>query len=35
MKDLKKILTIQSLILIMLVTGSCSENFLEPKPLSF
>jgi len=35
MKDLKKILTIPSLILIMLVAGSCSESFLEPKPLSF
>jgi len=35
MKDLKKILTIQSLILIMFVAGSCSESFLEPKPLSF
>jgi len=35
MKNLKKILKIQSLILIVLITGSCSESFLEPQPLSF
>lgn len=35
MKNLNKILKIQSIILIILVTNSCSESFLEPQPLSF
>jgi len=35
MKILKRLLMIQGIILTILLAGSCSEDFLSPKPLSF